>query len=87
MSLEPHRIFVASKRNKRWRVTDSLTEVRDAASSSLGQGFVVIGNAKRQAKIDKQYIDEILIESGSQPKAVGDYFRAMTHIRSARSAT
>ena len=27
-----------------------------------GQGFVVVGNAKRQAKIDGQYIDEILIE-------------------------
>jgi L-amino acid N-acyltransferase YncA len=28
----------------------------------LGQGFVIVGNAKRQARIDGQYIDEILIE-------------------------
>ena len=33
-----------------------------ALQTYLGQGFVVIGNAKRQAKIDGQYIDEILIE-------------------------
>jgi L-amino acid N-acyltransferase YncA len=28
----------------------------------LDHGFVVVGNAKRQAKIDGRYIDEILIE-------------------------
>ena len=33
-----------------------------ALQTYLGQGFLVIGNAKRQAKIDGQYIDEILIE-------------------------
>jgi L-amino acid N-acyltransferase YncA len=33
-----------------------------ALQAYLGQGFLVIGNAKRQAKIDGQYIDEILIE-------------------------
>ena len=33
-----------------------------ALQTYLRQGFVVIGNAKRQAKIDGQYIDEILIE-------------------------
>jgi L-amino acid N-acyltransferase YncA len=33
-----------------------------ALQTYLGQGFVVIGNAKRQAKIDGRYIDEILIE-------------------------
>jgi L-amino acid N-acyltransferase YncA len=33
-----------------------------ALQTYLGQGFVVVGNAKRQAKIDGQYIDEILIE-------------------------
>jgi L-amino acid N-acyltransferase YncA len=33
-----------------------------ALQTYLGQGFVVIGNAKRQAKIDGEYIDEILIE-------------------------
>jgi L-amino acid N-acyltransferase YncA len=33
-----------------------------ALQAYLGQGFVVVGNAKRQAKIDGQYIDEILIE-------------------------
>jgi L-amino acid N-acyltransferase YncA len=34
----------------------------DALQTYLGQGFLVIGNAKRQAKIEGQYIDEILIE-------------------------
>jgi L-amino acid N-acyltransferase YncA len=34
----------------------------DALQTYLAQGFVVVGNAKRQAKIDGQYIDEILIE-------------------------
>jgi L-amino acid N-acyltransferase YncA len=34
----------------------------DALQTYLSQGFVVVGNAKRQAKIDGQYIDEILIE-------------------------
>jgi L-amino acid N-acyltransferase YncA len=33
-----------------------------ALQTYLGQGFVVIGSAERQAKIDGQYIDEILIE-------------------------
>jgi L-amino acid N-acyltransferase YncA len=33
-----------------------------ALQTYLGQGFVVVGNAKRQAKIDGQYVDEILIE-------------------------
>ncbi len=33
-----------------------------ALQAYLGQGFVVVGNAKRQAKVDGQYIDEILIE-------------------------
>jgi len=33
-----------------------------ALQTYLRQGFVVVGNAKRQAKIDGQYIDEILIE-------------------------
>jgi L-amino acid N-acyltransferase YncA len=33
-----------------------------ALQTYLGQGFLVIGNAKRQAKIERQYIDEILIE-------------------------
>lgn len=33
-----------------------------ALQTYLGQGFLVIGNAKRQAKIDGQYVDEILIE-------------------------
>ena len=33
-----------------------------ALQTYLDQGFVVVGNAKRQAKIDGQYIDEILIE-------------------------
>jgi L-amino acid N-acyltransferase YncA len=33
-----------------------------ALQTYLGQGFLVIGNAKRQAKVDGQYIDEILIE-------------------------
>jgi L-amino acid N-acyltransferase YncA len=33
-----------------------------ALQTYLGQGFVVVGNAKRQAKIDGHYIDEILIE-------------------------
>jgi L-amino acid N-acyltransferase YncA len=33
-----------------------------ALQAYLAQGFVVIGNAKRHAKIDGQYIDEILIE-------------------------
>ncbi len=33
-----------------------------ALQTYLSQGFVVVGNAKRQAKIDGQYIDEILIE-------------------------
>ena len=33
-----------------------------ALQTYLGQGFLVVGNAKRQAKIDGQYIDEILIE-------------------------
>ena len=33
-----------------------------ALQTYLSQGFVVIGNAKRQAKVDGQYIDEILIE-------------------------
>jgi L-amino acid N-acyltransferase YncA len=33
-----------------------------ALQTYLGQGFVVVGNAKRHAKIDGQYIDEILIE-------------------------
>jgi L-amino acid N-acyltransferase YncA len=33
-----------------------------ALQTYLGQGSVVVGNAKRQAKIDGQYIDEILIE-------------------------
>ena len=33
-----------------------------ALQAYLRQGFVVVGNAKRQAKIDGQYIDEILIE-------------------------
>jgi L-amino acid N-acyltransferase YncA len=34
-----------------------------ALQTYLGQGFVVVGNAKRQAKIDGQYVDEILIEN------------------------
>lgn len=34
----------------------------DALRAYLTQGFVIVGNAKRQAKIDGQYIDEILIE-------------------------
>jgi L-amino acid N-acyltransferase YncA len=34
----------------------------DALQAYLTQGFVIVGNAKRQAKIDGQYIDEILIE-------------------------
>ena len=34
-----------------------------ALQAYLGQGFVVVGNAKRQARIDGQYIDEILIET------------------------
>ena len=33
-----------------------------ALQTYLGQGFLVIGNAKRQAKIDGHYVDEILIE-------------------------
>jgi L-amino acid N-acyltransferase YncA len=33
-----------------------------ALQAYLDQGFVVVGNAKRQAKIDGRYIDEILIE-------------------------
>jgi len=33
-----------------------------ALQTYLGQGFVVVGNAKRQARIDGQYVDEILIE-------------------------
>ena len=33
-----------------------------ALQAYLTQGFVIVGNAKRQAKIDGQYIDEILIE-------------------------
>ena len=33
-----------------------------ALQTYLGEGFVVVGNAKRQAKIDGQYVDEILIE-------------------------
>jgi L-amino acid N-acyltransferase YncA len=33
-----------------------------ALQTYLGQGFVVIGNAKRQVRIDGHYIDEILIE-------------------------
>jgi L-amino acid N-acyltransferase YncA len=33
-----------------------------ALQAYLVHGFVVVGNAKRQAKIDGQYIDEILIE-------------------------
>lgn len=33
-----------------------------ALQTYLGQGFVVVGNAKRQAKIDGEYVDEILIE-------------------------
>lgn len=33
-----------------------------ALQTYLGQGFVIVGNAKRQAKIDGEYIDEILIE-------------------------
>ena len=38
-----------------------------ALQTYLGQGFLVIGNAKRQAKIDGQYIDEILIEKWLTP--------------------
>jgi L-amino acid N-acyltransferase YncA len=38
-----------------------------ALQTYLGQGFVVVGNAKRQAKIDGQYIDEILIEKWLAP--------------------
>ncbi len=38
-----------------------------ALQTYLGQGFVVVGNAKRQAKIDEQYIDEILIEKWLTP--------------------
>ena len=38
-----------------------------ALQAYLGQGFVVVGNAKRQAKIDGQYIDEILIEKWLAP--------------------
>jgi L-amino acid N-acyltransferase YncA len=34
----------------------------DALQAYLTQGFVIVGNAKRQAKINGQYIDEILIE-------------------------
>lgn len=33
-----------------------------ALHTYLGQGFVVIGNAKRQLRLDGSYIDEILIE-------------------------
>jgi L-amino acid N-acyltransferase YncA len=33
-----------------------------ALQTYLGHGFVVIGTAQRQAKIDGQYVDEILIE-------------------------
>lgn len=33
-----------------------------ALQAYLRQGFVVVGNAKRQAKVDGEYIDEILIE-------------------------
>jgi L-amino acid N-acyltransferase YncA len=33
-----------------------------ALQTYLSQGFVVVGTAKRQARIDGQYIDEILIE-------------------------
>jgi L-amino acid N-acyltransferase YncA len=33
-----------------------------ALQTYLSQGFLVVGNAKRQAKINGQYIDEILIE-------------------------
>ena len=33
-----------------------------ALQAYVGQGFVVVGNAKRHAKVDGQYIDEILIE-------------------------
>lgn len=33
-----------------------------ALQTYLGQGFVVVGTARRQAKIDGRYVDEILIE-------------------------
>ena len=33
-----------------------------ALQTYLSQGFVIVGNAKRQAKIDGEYVDEILIE-------------------------
>jgi L-amino acid N-acyltransferase YncA len=33
-----------------------------ALQTYLGQGFLVIGSARRQAKINGEYIDEILIE-------------------------
>ena len=37
-----------------------------ALQTYLAHGFVVIGTAKRQARIDGQYIDEILIEKWLQ---------------------
>jgi L-amino acid N-acyltransferase YncA len=33
-----------------------------ALATYLGQGFAIIGTAKKQAKIDGRYIDEVLIE-------------------------
>ena len=38
-----------------------------ALQAYLTQGFVIVGNAKRQAKIDGQYIDEIFIEKWLTP--------------------
>jgi L-amino acid N-acyltransferase YncA len=38
-----------------------------ALQTYLDQGFVVIGTAKRHARIDGQYIDEILIEKFLHP--------------------
>ena len=38
-----------------------------ALQTYLGQGFVVVGTAKRQANIDGRYIDEILIEKWLTP--------------------
>jgi L-amino acid N-acyltransferase YncA len=42
-----------------------------ALQTYLGQGFLVIGTAHRQARIDRRYIDEILIEKSLVQPAGG----------------